>query len=136
MWLLYRYSVALTYYGISMNISGFGLNVYLTQFIYAAIEVPAKLMVYFVLRVIGRKTCQAGTLLVTGACIAINLILSKGCKDFCFSSFSTLLFRVKMYVSCRSLAPALCCRNNRKRLLRGRLHNCFPLHDGAFPHGH
>lgn len=70
--------MALTYYGISMNIVGFGLNMYLTQFIYAAIEVPAKLMVYFLLRVIGRKTCQAGTLLVTGSCIAINIFLSKG----------------------------------------------------------
>lgn len=67
-----------------MNISGFGLNVYLTQFIYAAIEVPAKLMVYFLLRVIGRKTCQAGTLLVTGTCIAINIFLSKGCKSVTF----------------------------------------------------
>lgn len=76
-----RYGVALTYYGISMNISGFGLNVYLTQFIYSAIEVPAKLMVYFLLRVIGRRTCQAGTLLVTGTCIGINIFLSKGCKS-------------------------------------------------------
>uniref|UniRef100_H3CWW9 Solute carrier family 22 member 6 n=1 Tax=Tetraodon nigroviridis TaxID=99883 RepID=H3CWW9_TETNG len=75
------YGVALTYYGISLNIIGFGLNMYLTQFIYAAIEVPAKLMVYFLLRVIGRKTCQAGTLLVTGTCIAINIFLPKGCKS-------------------------------------------------------
>lgn len=64
-----------------MNISGFGLNVYLTQFIYSAIEVPGKLMVYFLLRVIGRRTCQAGTLLVTGTCIAINIFLPPGLKS-------------------------------------------------------
>ncbi|CAJ1066812.1 solute carrier family 22 member 7-like [Xyrichtys novacula] len=69
------FGVALTYYGISLNISGFGLNMYLTHFIYAAIEVPAKLMIYCFLNIIGRRKCQAGTLLLTGICIAINIFL-------------------------------------------------------------
>ncbi|XP_070772576.1 solute carrier family 22 member 7-like [Enoplosus armatus] len=72
------YGVASTYYGISLNISGFGLNMYLTHFIYAAIEVPAKLMIYCFLNIIGRRKCQAGTLLLTGICIAINIFLPKG----------------------------------------------------------
>ncbi|XP_059215310.1 solute carrier family 22 member 7-like [Centropristis striata] len=72
------YGVASTYYGISLNISGFGLNMYLTHFIYAAIEVPAKLMVYWFLNVIGRRKCQAGTLLLTGTCIVINIFLPQG----------------------------------------------------------
>ncbi|XP_060896345.1 solute carrier family 22 member 7-like isoform X2 [Labrus mixtus] len=72
------FGVALTYYGISLNISGFGLNMYLTHFIYAAIEVPAKLMIYFLLNIIGRRKCQAGTLLLTGFCIAINIFLPTG----------------------------------------------------------
>ncbi|XP_055758738.1 solute carrier family 22 member 7-like [Salvelinus fontinalis] len=72
------YGVASTYYGISLNITGFGLNVYLTHFIYSAIEVPAKMVVYFCLDTIGRKHCQAGTLLLTGTCIAINIFVPKG----------------------------------------------------------
>ncbi|XP_056251860.1 solute carrier family 22 member 7-like [Seriola aureovittata] len=72
------YGVASTYYGISLNITGFGLNMYLTHFIYAAIEVPAKLMVYCFLNIIGRRKCQAGTLLLTGVCIAINIFIPKG----------------------------------------------------------
>ncbi|XP_073337567.1 solute carrier family 22 member 7-like [Pagrus major] len=71
------YGVASTYYGISLNISGFGLNIYLTHFIYAAIEVPAKLMIYCFLNIIGRRKCQAGTLLLTGICIAINIFMPK-----------------------------------------------------------
>ncbi|XP_074532223.1 solute carrier family 22 member 7-like [Halichoeres trimaculatus] len=71
------FGVALTYYGISLNISGFGLNMYLTHFIYAAIEVPAKLTIYCFLNIIGRRKCQAGTLLLTGICIAINIFLPK-----------------------------------------------------------
>ncbi|KAF3707958.1 Solute carrier family 22 member 7 Organic anion transporter 2 rbOAT2 [Channa argus] len=72
------YGVASTYYGISLNISGFGLNIYLTHFIYAVIEVPAKLMIYWLLNIIGRRKCQAGTLLLTGICIAINIFIPKG----------------------------------------------------------
>ncbi|XP_018516333.1 LOW QUALITY PROTEIN: solute carrier family 22 member 7-like [Lates calcarifer] len=72
------YGVASTYYGISLNISGFGLNMYLTHFIYAAIEVPAKLMIYCLLNIIGRRKCQAGTLLLTGICIAINIFVPQG----------------------------------------------------------
>lgn len=72
------FGVALTYYGISLNIRGFGLNMYLTHFIYAAIEVPAKLMTCFFLNIIGRRKCQSGTLLLTGMCISINIFLPKG----------------------------------------------------------
>ncbi|XP_068424511.1 solute carrier family 22 member 7-like [Clinocottus analis] len=72
------FGVALTYYGISLNISGFGLNIYLTHFIYSAIEVPAKLVIYSFLNIFGRKKCQAGTLLLTGVCIAVNIFLPKG----------------------------------------------------------
>lgn len=71
----------MNYYGISLNISGFGLDMYLTHFIYAAIEVPAKLMVYCLLNIIGRRTCQAGTLLLTGTCIGINIFVPKGCNS-------------------------------------------------------
>ncbi|XP_041106958.1 solute carrier family 22 member 7-like [Polyodon spathula] len=69
------FGVAHTYYGISLNITGFGLNIYLTQFIYAAIEVPAKLLVYCMLNRIGRRHSQAWSLLFTGACLGINLFL-------------------------------------------------------------
>ncbi|XP_033494170.1 solute carrier family 22 member 7-like isoform X2 [Epinephelus lanceolatus] len=72
------YGVSSAYYGISLNISGFGLNMHLTHFIYAAIEVPAKLMIYCFLNIIGRRKCQAGTLLLTGICIAINIFLPQG----------------------------------------------------------
>ncbi|KAM8859422.1 solute carrier family 22 member 7-like isoform 2-T3 [Spinachia spinachia] len=72
------YGVSSTYYGISLNISGFGLNIYLTHFVYAAIEVPAKLMIYFLLNVFGRRKCQAGTLLLTGVCIITNMLLPLG----------------------------------------------------------
>ncbi|XP_066552838.1 solute carrier family 22 member 7 [Amia ocellicauda] len=71
------FGVALTYYGISLNITGFGLNIYLTQFIYGAIEVPAKLLVYYSLDWVGRRHSQAVPLILTGVCIAINIALPR-----------------------------------------------------------
>ncbi|XP_031719142.1 solute carrier family 22 member 7a [Anarrhichthys ocellatus] len=69
---LFWFAAASLYYGISFRISGFGVSIYLTQFIYGAIEVPAKILSYFVLDWIGRRNSQAGFLITTGALIGIN----------------------------------------------------------------
>ncbi|XP_069571487.1 solute carrier family 22 member 7-like [Brachyistius frenatus] len=71
------YGVAFTYYGISLNITGFGLNPYLTQFIFASIELPMKIGVYFFLEKVGRRYGEMGTLLLTGLCLFINIFVSK-----------------------------------------------------------
>lgn len=73
-----RFGVAFTYYGISLNISGFGLNLYLTQFIYGAIEMPSKLLAYLCLDKVGRRYSQVGTLVTTGVCIGITILIPKG----------------------------------------------------------
>lgn len=70
--------MAFTYYGISLNISGFGLNLYLTQFIYGAIELPSKLVVYLCLDKLGRRYSQVGTLITTGVCIGITVLIPRG----------------------------------------------------------
>ncbi|XP_051579558.1 solute carrier family 22 member 7-like [Myxocyprinus asiaticus] len=69
--------VAFTYYGISLNISDFGLNLYLTQFIYGAIEMPAKLVAYLCLDKLGRRYSQVATLIATGACIGITVLIPR-----------------------------------------------------------
>ncbi|XP_048862629.1 solute carrier family 22 member 7-like isoform X4 [Brienomyrus brachyistius] len=71
------FGIASTFYGISLNLAGFGLNIYLTQFIYAAVEVPAKLLVYNLLERIGRRYTEAGALLLAGICLAINIFIPK-----------------------------------------------------------
>uniref|UniRef100_A0A8C1V7D0 Solute carrier family 22 member 7b, tandem duplicate 1 n=1 Tax=Cyprinus carpio TaxID=7962 RepID=A0A8C1V7D0_CYPCA len=73
----HRFRVAFTYYGNSLNISGFGLNLYLTQFIYGAIELPSKLVAYLCLDKLGRRYSQMGTLITTGVCISINVIIPR-----------------------------------------------------------
>ncbi|XP_051967545.1 solute carrier family 22 member 7a [Xyrauchen texanus] len=72
---IFWFAVAFTYYGISFNITGFGLNIYLTQFVYGCIEVPAKIGTYFTLDWIGRRNGQAWSLIITGALIGINSVI-------------------------------------------------------------
>ncbi|KAM9769970.1 uncharacterized protein ACNS7B_007035 [Menidia menidia] len=69
------FGVACTYYGISLNVTGFGVNIYLTQFIYGVTEVPAKAFIIFFLNKIGRRLTQAGTLFLTGLCIFCNMFI-------------------------------------------------------------
>uniref|UniRef100_A0A665T902 Solute carrier family 22 member 7-like n=1 Tax=Echeneis naucrates TaxID=173247 RepID=A0A665T902_ECHNA len=71
------YGVAFTYYGISLNISGFGLNLYLTQFIFASIEMPMKIGLYFFLEKAGRRLGETTALLLTGVCLLINMFVTK-----------------------------------------------------------
>lgn len=70
--------MATTFYGISFNITGFGLNIYLTQFTYALIEVPAKVSVYFLLDKIGRRSTEVGALLLAAVSLGINIVVPKG----------------------------------------------------------
>uniref|UniRef100_A0A3Q3ILE5 Major facilitator superfamily (MFS) profile domain-containing protein n=1 Tax=Monopterus albus TaxID=43700 RepID=A0A3Q3ILE5_MONAL len=79
------YGVAFTYFGISLNITGFGLNPYLTQFIFASIEMPMMIGVYLFLEKIGRKPGETGTLLLTGLCLFINMFVAQGNLRFCLN---------------------------------------------------
>uniref|UniRef100_H3AN83 Solute carrier family 22 member 7a n=1 Tax=Latimeria chalumnae TaxID=7897 RepID=H3AN83_LATCH len=103
------FGMAFTCYGISFKITGFGLDMYLTQFIYATVEVPVKVATYFVLDKIGRRNCQAWSLIITGTLIAINTavpshlglvrslvaILGKGFSEVSFTT--AFLYTAELY---------------------------------------
>ncbi|XP_034745850.1 solute carrier family 22 member 7b.1 isoform X1 [Etheostoma cragini] len=103
------FGVACTYYGISLNVTGFGVNIYLTQFIYGAIEFPAKAFVFFTLNKIGRRWSQTGTLIMTGLCIFCNMFVPRDNaifqttvgalgKMFAEASFTTVfLYTTELY---------------------------------------
>ncbi|KAK7142473.1 hypothetical protein R3I94_011974 [Phoxinus phoxinus] len=103
------FAVATVAYGISFNISSFGLNMYLTQFVYGAIEIPAKLSIYYLLDKFGRHITQAGSLLLVGICLVINIfipkdktvvrtviaVLGKGCSAMSFGT--VILYSSELY---------------------------------------
>ncbi|CAG03734.1 unnamed protein product, partial [Tetraodon nigroviridis] len=69
------FCVATTFYGISFNIAGFGLNLYLTQLVYALIEFPTKIAIYYLLDMIGRRSSIVGALVLSGVCLGVNILI-------------------------------------------------------------
>lgn len=67
-----------SYYGLSLDVSGLGLNVYQTQLLFGAVELPAKLLVYLSVRHAGRRLTQAGTLLGTALTLGFRLLVATG----------------------------------------------------------
>ncbi|XP_030051567.1 solute carrier family 22 member 7 [Microcaecilia unicolor] len=103
------FGVAFSYYGISLNITGFGLDMYMTHFVYGAIEIPAKLGIYFVMNSVGRRHTQAWTLLLTALSIGVNTVIPKSVgsvrsviavlgKGFSEAAFTTaILYTTEFY---------------------------------------
>ncbi|KAJ3614359.1 hypothetical protein NHX12_017933 [Muraenolepis orangiensis] len=94
---------------VCFRLTGFGLNIYVTQFLFGAIEVPAKVGAYFLLNLIGRRNGQACFLMVTGGLIGVNAALPadwevlRACvavvsKGFSEASFTTaFLYTAELY---------------------------------------
>ncbi|NXI94113.1 S22A7 protein, partial [Psophia crepitans] len=103
------FGVAFSYYGMSMNLTGFGLNMYLSQFVFGAIEIPAKIIMYVLVNRVGRRQSQAWSLILTGLCIGANVIIPKSFtslrsvvaimgKGFSEAAFSTVfLYTSELY---------------------------------------
>ncbi|XP_040921529.1 solute carrier family 22 member 13b [Toxotes jaculatrix] len=69
------FGTSLMYYGLSLNVGNFGLDIYLTQFIFGVVEIPARVGSLPLIQHFGRRICQAGMLLFGGsACLGILAI--------------------------------------------------------------
>uniref|UniRef100_A0AAY4B915 Major facilitator superfamily (MFS) profile domain-containing protein n=1 Tax=Denticeps clupeoides TaxID=299321 RepID=A0AAY4B915_9TELE len=67
--------ISLVYYGVSLNVGNFGLDIYLTQLIFGIAEVPARLGCFPLIERFGRRVCQSASLLFGGtACLVIIAI--------------------------------------------------------------
>ncbi|XP_027953335.1 solute carrier family 22 member 7 isoform X1 [Eumetopias jubatus] len=103
------FGVNFSYYGLSLNVSGLGLNVYQTQLLFGAVELPSKLLVYLFVHHAGRRLTQAGALLGTALALGISLLVTSGMgpwstalavtgKGFSEAAFTTAyLFTSELY---------------------------------------
>ncbi|XP_062841875.1 solute carrier family 22 member 13b [Trichomycterus rosablanca] len=67
--------ISLVYYGISLNVGNFGLDIYLTQLVFGIVEVPARLGCYPLIERFGRKKSESAMLLLGGtSCLLILAI--------------------------------------------------------------
>lgn len=69
------FATGLMFYGISLNVGNFGLDIYLTQFIFGLVELPARLGCLPLLQRFGRRISQSAMLILGGtSCLVIIAI--------------------------------------------------------------
>ncbi|KAM4606047.1 solute carrier family 22 member 13-like [Polymixia lowei] len=71
------FSTSLVYYGVSLNVGNFGLDIYLTQFIFGLVELPARLGSVPLIEYFGRRRFQAGSLFFAGSACLVMLVIPK-----------------------------------------------------------
>lgn len=76
-----RFVDSLVYYELSLHVGDFGLNIYLTQLIFGAVEIPSRILSIFLLESIGRKKCQSTWLILGGIMCVIICVIPKGTLD-------------------------------------------------------
>ncbi|KAM9788706.1 solute carrier family 22 member 6 [Neosynchiropus ocellatus] len=68
-------STSFAYYGIAMDLQKFGVDIYLIQVIFGAVDIPAKLVMTMCMGYIGRRPSQATALILAGVTVLINLLV-------------------------------------------------------------
>ncbi|XP_023680561.1 solute carrier family 22 member 6 isoform X1 [Paramormyrops kingsleyae] len=93
------FSTSFAYYGLSMDLQKFGVDIYLIQVIFGAVDIPAKVIGVVCMSKIGRRPSQCAALILAGVTILINLavpyemqilrtslaVLGKGCLAASFN---------------------------------------------------
>ncbi|KAM9337191.1 solute carrier family 22 member 13-like [Symphorus nematophorus] len=70
------FATSMLYYGLSLNVGSFGVNIYLTQFIFGIAEIPVNLSLILIQN-FGRRKCQSCSLFLGGAACLVVLAIPK-----------------------------------------------------------
>lgn len=76
----YRLSTSFAYYGLAMDLQKFGVDIYLIQVIFGAVDIPAKVVITTCMSFIGRRPSQCGALIIAGVTILINVVVPYGTR--------------------------------------------------------
>ncbi|KAL1767779.1 solute carrier family 22 member 24-like [Sigmodon hispidus] len=71
------FSTLFSIYGILLNIHTLGKNIFLNQFLLGGVDIPSKLLAYFIMRNVKRRPSIAFSTIAVGACIIISIFLPK-----------------------------------------------------------
>lgn len=72
----------LVYYGLSLGVSRLGTDLYLTQFVFGLVEIPARSLVLVVLP-FSRRLTQSGFLAIGGLACLLMLAVPAGKMETC-----------------------------------------------------
>lgn len=103
------FSTSFAYYGLAMDLQKFGVNIYLMQIIFGAVDIPAKLLALGMLSYLGRRISQVSCLFLSAVIIFANIFVPQdmqtlrttlAClgKAFTSASFTTVyLYTGELY---------------------------------------
>uniref|UniRef100_UPI00398EF67E solute carrier family 22 member 6-A-like n=1 Tax=Pristiophorus japonicus TaxID=55135 RepID=UPI00398EF67E len=75
--MLVWFSTSFSYYGLSIDLQGFGVDIYLIQVIFGVVDIPAKLVGVYTMSHIGRRFTQGTSLILAGSIIIANIFIPK-----------------------------------------------------------
>uniref|UniRef100_A0A669R1A7 Major facilitator superfamily (MFS) profile domain-containing protein n=1 Tax=Phasianus colchicus TaxID=9054 RepID=A0A669R1A7_PHACC len=87
---VFRFVNSLVYYGLSLNVTNFGLDIYLTQLAFGAVEIPGRVGCIFMLQWFGRKKSQGGFLLLSGLAHLIRKVLPADSQPVVITVLATI----------------------------------------------
>lgn len=80
-----RFATSLLYYGLCLNVGSFGINIYVTQFIFGAVEIPASMVSLTLNQRVGRRLSQSSSLIFGGAACLLTLAVPQGTLDSAYT---------------------------------------------------
>ncbi|XP_078388987.1 solute carrier family 22 member 6-A-like [Cetorhinus maximus] len=75
--MLVWFATSLAYYGLAIDLQGFGVDIYLIQLIFGAVDIPAKTLGFLSMTLIGRRFTQGISLILAGSIILANIFVPK-----------------------------------------------------------
>nr|XP_014350696.1 PREDICTED: solute carrier family 22 member 6-A-like [Latimeria chalumnae] len=70
-----RFSTSFAYYGLALDLQKFGVDIYLMQVIFGAVDIPAKLICTVSMSYVGRRITQVFSLMLAGIAILANIFV-------------------------------------------------------------
>ncbi|XP_053134251.1 solute carrier family 22 member 6-A-like [Hemicordylus capensis] len=69
------FSTSFAYYGLVMDLQNFGVNIYVIQLVFGAVDFPAKFISLLTISFVGRRFTQAASLILAGLTILANILI-------------------------------------------------------------
>lgn len=103
----------LVYYGLSLGVSRLGTNLYLSQFVFGVVEIPARSLVLLVLPC-SRRLSQSGFLVVGGLACLLMLAVPAGRMGtvYLYSYYVTVLSVAQLLSLCFLLSSLCLCADH------------------------